>query len=734
MDFTALNFPAVLRPPHFKEEEEKRLARVVHVLCLMIFLGFLLAAARNAMGREWKTLLVLASGATGVVLSFLLCRAWQLVWATRILVFTVLATATVLVCIAGQGIHDVMIMMYPSSLVVASQILPKRSFFAYAAVLILSVAGVVTAELTGLVVNRWSGATQWKDLTDISIILLITSVAVEVLTESLRKSLFRAQRSEETLRSGNVELADHAERLRKSEDRLRESQQMLRTVLDTIPVRVFWKNANLDYIGCNRPFALDAGLSSAEEIIGKSDFDMFWREHAGRFREIDREVIDTGTPKQQYEYSRQSVDGQKVWLRLNKSPLIDPDGNIHGVLGIYEDITAYRKLEAQLRQAQKMEAFGQLAGGVAHDFNNILTVILSHASLLEMGEFTQEKLTQSILQINQAAEKAANLTRQLLAFSRRQILQTIDLDLNEVVGNMTKMLQRLIGENIALDSQYVAGGAPVHADPGMMEQVLMNLVVNSRDAMPKGGRLTLKTEVLRIDAEAILTNPRSRPGKFVLLSVIDSGHGISAENMPRIFEPFFTTKAEGRGTGLGLATVFGIVQQHHGWIEVESEPGRGTSFFIYLPYRFEMHGSDQPGAVATEPPRGTETILLVEDEEQVRFLARSTLELMGYRIFEAGDGREALAIWKENKYAISLLLTDLIMPGDFNGRELADLLQKEKPELKVIFCSGYNDEVLGGDFVLRGNTNFLQKPYNPTRLNRLVRDCIDATDTPASAD
>jgi CheY-like chemotaxis protein len=376
-----------------------------------------------------------------------------------------------------------------------------------------------------------------------------------------------------------------------------------------------------------------------------------------------------------------------------------------------------------------MEAFGQLAGGVAHDFNNILTVILSHAALLDMQDMPKEKFTLSLHQITHAAERAANLTRQLLTFSRRQILQLVDLDLNEIVGNMTKMLQRLIGEHICLQAHYMAGCAPVHADPGMMEQVLMNLAVNSRDAMPRGGNLVLRTEVIQIDVDAVLANPKARPGKFVRLSVFDTGIGISPADMPRIFEPFFTTKEIGKGTGLGLATVFGIVQQHQGWIDVESTLGGGTTFHIYLPYRSEAVGEQAERAILHDAPNGKETILVVEDEEPVRNLARNALELKGYVVHEARDGRTALEIWNHHKASIDLLLTDLIMPGELNGRELAEKLQMDKPDLKIIFCSGYSDEMLGNDFILRQNLNFLQKPYNLAKMARLIRDCLDRTDS-----
>jgi CheY-like chemotaxis protein len=301
----------------------------------------------------------------------------------------------------------------------------------------------------------------------------------------------------------------------------------------------------------------------------------------------------------------------------------------------------------------------------------------------------------------------------------------VDLDLNEIVGNMTKMLQRLIGERISLESHYAAGGAPVHADPGMMEQILMNLAVNSRDAMPKGGSLILRTEIMQLGMEAVARNPKVRSGRFVQLSVSDTGTGIPLENMPRIFEPFFTTKEIGKGTGLGLATVFGIVQQHHGWIDVESQPGAGTIFRIYLPCQTHQAAKNVVKTVSDSMPSGGETILIVEDEESVRDLVRHVLALKGYTIFEAPNAAVALEIWRMHQSRIDLLLTDLVIPGDCSGSELATRLLAEKPELKVIYCSGYSDEVLGGDVTLRHRANFLQKPYNLSKLTQMVRDCLD---------
>ena len=396
------------------------------------------------------------------------------------------------------------------------------------------------------------------------------------------------------------------------------------------------------------------------------------------------------------------------------------------LLGMFRDVTAQKRLEEQLRQSQKMDAIGQLAGGVAHDFNNILTVIHGHASLLIAGATLPEPATRSALQITQAVDRAATLTRQLLAFSRRQVMQPRQLDMNDVVGNMTKMLSRILGEDIALQLNYFPQPALVRADIGMVEQVLLNLAVNSRDAMPKGGQLTIRISTLELDADPVLNHQEARSGSFVCLSVHDTGCGIAPENMPRIFEPFFTTKEVGKGTGLGLATVYGIVKQHQGWVSVESDPGKGTAFRVFLPRSTEPLelANDQPAERATRG--GQETILVVEDEAPVRELVCDLLSGYGYQILQARSGPEALQVWQECKGRIDLLLTDLVMPEQMNGRELAEKLWAEQPHLRVIFTSGYSAEVVGKDFVLCRGLNYLQKPYHPQRLALAVRDCLDA--------
>jgi PAS domain S-box-containing protein len=392
----------------------------------------------------------------------------------------------------------------------------------------------------------------------------------------------------------------------------------------------------------------------------------------------------------------------------------------------FRDVTERKRLEAQFRQVQKMEAFGQLAAGVAHDFNNILTIIQGNLSLLRASLVSTDELSGFIDQTITAADRAANLTRQLLTFSRRQTLQPRDLDLNEVVANMTRMLQRLIGEHIALEAHYTPGPAPVHADPGMMEQVLMNLAVNSRDAMPKGGSLILRTSTIRLNEADARRHPQARAGEFIELSVSDTGSGIPPEHLPHIFEPFFTTKETGKGTGLGLATVFGIVEQHDGWIEVESQPGWGATFHIFFPrlnHAAAMALEEAPAA--SEPRHGTETVLLVEDEIPVRELMRKLLTGHGYQVHEAASGIAAFNVWNTHRENIQLLVTDMVMPNGVSGRELADRLMSEKPGLKVIYCSGYTDDALGPDCPLRDTEYFLEKPFDPKKFLRQVRERLD---------
>jgi len=372
-----------------------------------------------------------------------------------------------------------------------------------------------------------------------------------------------------------------------------------------------------------------------------------------------------------------------------------------------------------------MESIGQLAGGVAHDFNNILTVIQGHASMLRARTSLPDEIKGSINQILLAAERATTLTRQLLTFSRKQVAQSRVLDLNEVVSNMTKMLKHILRADVSLSVKYGSESFLVRADAGMMEQVLMNLAINARDAMPIGGKLIISTSDECIGPEYVQLNPQGSVGDFVCLSVADTGEGIPPENLARIFEPFFTTKPVGQGTGLGLATVYGIVRQHNGWLTVYSELGKGTVFRIYLPAVKEREDKKMERPVIKDIRGGNETILLIEDEAPLRALDRSILEGYGYEVIEADCVGAARERWREHQGRISLLLTDIVIPGGAAGPELARQFHAEKPALRIIFSSGYSVDVVEKDFELHEGVNFLQKPYSPHRLAQTVRDVLE---------
>jgi PAS domain S-box-containing protein len=409
-------------------------------------------------------------------------------------------------------------------------------------------------------------------------------------------------------------------------------------------------------------------------------------------------------------------DGRTITCEWYNTPLLDANGCFQGVLALALDITEKRSLEEQLRQSQKLEAIGQLAGGVAHDFNNLLTVITGYGELVLSSLPTGHPARELVGEMTKAGERAAGLTRQLLAFSRKAMLAPRVLDLNTVIIEIEKMLRRVIGEDVALSIRLQPGLGLVRADPGHLEQMILNLCVNARDAMPRGGRLTIETRNVAAD--------ETRRAPQVLLAVSDTGCGIPAEILPRIFEPFFTTKEHGKGTGLGLATVHGIVHQSEGRIEVSSEVGRGTTFRIYLP-RVEgatSTGKSLPGVRVM--PRGSETVLLVEDDDAVRALSRHVLAGCGYVILEAVDGEEAVRVCGRHAAPIHLLATDVVMPG-LGGRALAQRLLELHPEMKVVYLSGYTDDAVVRHGILEEQVHFLQKPFSPLALAHKVREVLD---------
>ncbi|HTA29763.1 MAG TPA: ATP-binding protein [Candidatus Cybelea sp.] len=395
------------------------------------------------------------------------------------------------------------------------------------------------------------------------------------------------------------------------------------------------------------------------------------------------------------------------------------------------DITEQLNLEAQLRHSVKMDAVGQLAAGVAHDFNNILTIIQGHAGLLTRTPGLDATCENSAREITAAAERAGKLIGRLLMFSRKQVMQQRHANLNDIIQHINPMLHGLVGEHVAFEFHAAPNLPALTVDTSMMEQVVVNLVLNARDAMRQGGRLVLTTSLQVLEPVATVLNPEARPGKFVRLTVADTGCGMSAATLSHMFEPFFTTKETGQGTGLGLATVYGIVKQHQGWVLVESQVGKGSTFTIFLPCALEP-GRAAPGLAPSAMSTGDETILVVEDEPALRELVVNILQMCGYRTFQAGTGQEALQVWEEHKAEIDLLLTDMVMPGGVSGPQLAQKLQAEDPGLKVIYTSGYSPGMAGKDIALLDGFNFLPKPYPPQKLAHLVRECLDGKQAAAA--
>jgi PAS domain S-box-containing protein len=511
-------------------------------------------------------------------------------------------------------------------------------------------------------------------------------------------------------------LQTNVERLRLTEAEHARAEARLRLTLEQMPLAFIETDPQGTLVAWNPAAEVIFGYTR-DEVIGRTHYEIIVAPGARlQVRTLFEQMMATRTAQRNINENVRR-DGKVIRCEWFNAPVLDPAGGVLSIMSLAQDVTERLSLEEQVRQSQRMTAIGQLAAGIAHDFNNLLTVIQGHTDLLRASAALLPEAQEDVERIAAAGERAANLTRQLLTFSRKQAIFVRPLDLNATVLAAAHLLERTLGATIAVRCELAEGLPPIEADPTMLDQVLTNLALNARDAMPGGGALTFATSLAEVSAAEARAHPERRAGKFARLTVSDTGTGIPAEVLPRIFEPFFTTKEVGQGTGLGLAAVHGIARQHGGWIEVHSVVGRGTAFEVFLPpSQRNPEDTTRLRPPRKDPPPPDALVLLVEDEPGVRHLAKAALVRAGYRVLEAADGPTAEQLWSAQKTAIAVLVTDMVMPGGLSGGELATRLRTERAGLPVVFASGYSLEATAPDFAESPTQTFLQKPYGPEQL------------------
>jgi len=513
--------------------------------------------------------------------------------------------------------------------------------------------------------------------------------------------------------------------MRQAEDALRKERDAAQRYLDVAGVLFVVLDRDRKVTLINRK-GCEILEHPWQEILNKDWFDHFVppnRRTAAR-EDYETLLLRGAGHQERFEEPVLARSGRERIILWHLIVLTDERGELAGTLWSGEDITERKQLENQLRHANKLEAIGQLAGGVAHDFNNLLSAILGYGGMLHMSMAEDDPLRHDVDQILAAAERAAYVTKSLLAFSRKQIINPKPQDINEIIRRGEKLLRRLIGEDIEIRTRLASEGVTVYADAVQIEQVLMNLATNARDAMPGGGVLTLKTGRIAANADFARVHELKRPGTYAVITVSDTGVGMDAATLEKVFEPFFTTKEVGKGTGLGLANVYGTIRQHNGSIQVTSEPGRGTTFRIYLP-AVQTAADDMQSSAAAEPPRGAETVLVAEDDSTVRSMTRLILQKFGYTVIEAVDGEDAVRSFRQSRGAVDLVILDVMMPKK-TGKAAYDEIVKLRPHVKALFTSGHTAEVIHAKGLLDERTPYLTKPATPAELLKKVREVLDA--------
>jgi two-component system, cell cycle sensor histidine kinase and response regulator CckA len=631
------------------------------------------------------------------------------------------------------GIHGPAVMIYFVAIVMSGILLGDTGSLGTAIVCSLAGLGLVLLELRGWLPANSAGHTSVSVWASVSIWSFCLVGIQKVATGVIQGALSRAQAELDERKRAETRLMATTEQLQDALAAAAHREAEFRAIFDNATFGVALTNRQGRVIRYNQAFAAFLGYPLAE-LMQVERRDYTHPDDRDASEERSRAFLKGEITEYRMEKRYIRKDGETVWGRLMGCRIGDSGGADAFGMAILEDITARKKaeedrlaLEAKLMQAQKIEAIGHLAGGVAHDFNNLLTVIDGYSQIVLRSLGEKDPSRPMIVEMRKATERAAGLTRQLLAFSRKTVLAPRILDLNDLVINLEKMLRRLIGEDVRLTTVLAPRLGLVKADPGLLEQAILNLSINARDAMPLGGRLTIETGMVDLDPAYCAQQTDVQPGRYILLAVSDTGHGIAKDIQEHLFEPFFTTKQVGQGTGLGLAMVYGFVKQSGGHVTVYSEPGHGATFKLYLPHILqEADAASQDARRMDEPLKGgTETILVVEDEDGVRNLIKSVLESCGYEVLEAANGRLAVELARSRTQSIGMLVTDVVMP-EMTGAQTAEAIRAIHPGIKVLFLSGYTDDAVVRHGVLEHNVEFLQKPFSPDRLTSKVREVLDS--------